>query len=121
MIRIYLFLNFFFSFKNSSGIHLLTPSAEIDNNTFSIYKISFHWYAFIGTIIVWMFGIPMSYIFGKNTVETMDPSLISPVAKFLLPKKMRLADIQQSMHKNNKRQAEDATQNEIEQLTARIQ
>lgn len=47
--------------------------------------MSFHWYPFIGTIIVWIIGIPLSYIYGSNPVNSVNPNLISPIARFLLP------------------------------------
>lgn len=45
------------------------------------------WNAAIGTVIVWVVGVPLSYIFGhKNIRRSLDPNLVSPIVRFLLPK-----------------------------------
>lgn len=58
-------------------------------NSFSIYKIAFPWYSFIGGLLVFVFGIPLSHFIGPpDSIETLNPSLISPVAQFLIPKRL---------------------------------
>ncbi len=56
---------------------------------FSIYRISFPWYPFIGALIVWIVGIPLSHIIGSSDdMEKLNPDLIAPQAKFLIPKRL---------------------------------
>lgn len=48
------------------------------------------WFAFIGAVTVWLVGLPISCFFGpQNWRETLDPNLISPWTKFLLPNDMK--------------------------------
>lgn len=56
---------------------------------FSIYRISFPWYPFIGALIVWIVGIPLSHIIGSpDDLDKLNPDLIAPQAKFLIPKRL---------------------------------
>lgn len=62
-----------------------------NGDAFSMFKVSFNWFSFIGTIVVWIVGVPISYFFGPAAHESLDPNLISPVAWRLLPKRLRQA------------------------------
>lgn len=56
---------------------------------FSFYRISFQWYPFIGAFIVWVVGIPLSHIIGSSEdLNKLNPDLIAPQAKFLIPKRL---------------------------------
>lgn len=60
------------------------------DNSFSIYKIAFPWYSFIGGLLVFVVGIPLSHIIGpQDSIETLNSSLISPVAQCLIPKRLQ--------------------------------
>lgn len=72
-------------YRNSKIIENISDK----NDSFSILKVSFAWYTFIGTMTVWIVGVPISYIFGANTEKSLDPNLISPVAWCLLPKRLK--------------------------------
>ncbi|XP_058447704.1 sodium-coupled monocarboxylate transporter 2 [Malaya genurostris] len=52
---------------------------------FSIYTISFVWYSTVGTILVFLIGIPVSYMTGSQDLSKLQSKLISPVAHWLLP------------------------------------
>ena len=83
----------YISFCNSS-----TTAATIAHNTskprvttafnsnrdFSIYEISFYWYKLIGVLLVWIFAIPLSYIWKRDDNEKQNPKMYcSLVRKFL--------------------------------------
>lgn len=56
---------------------------------FSIYRISFPWYPFIGALIVWIVGIPLSHIVGTpDDLNNLNPDLIASQAKFLIPQRL---------------------------------
>lgn len=92
-----------------------------DDDSFSMFKISFMWFAFIGAITVWLVGLPVSYFFGpKDVRNTLDPNLISPWAQCLLPKGMKHVAMQEKQRKddecNNCTAVDDA---EVEKLTGK--
>lgn len=55
------------------------------DHSFSIYKIAFPWYGVLGTIIVFIVGIPVSYFTGGQDFKQLGRRLFSPVVHFLLP------------------------------------
>lgn len=72
-------------FRNS------TITDNIIDDTFALHKISFAWYPVIGAMIVWIVGIPVSYITGGQCLKKLEKRLISPISHFLLPRDMRLS------------------------------
>ncbi|XP_055542485.1 sodium-coupled monocarboxylate transporter 2-like [Wyeomyia smithii] len=57
------------------------------NPEFSIYKISFVWYSTIGTLLVFLVGIPISYLTGSQDLRQMNVKLLAPIAQRLLPRR----------------------------------
>uniref|UniRef100_A0A1I8MQH9 Sodium:solute symporter family protein n=1 Tax=Musca domestica TaxID=7370 RepID=A0A1I8MQH9_MUSDO len=58
----------------------LVTTAFGSNRPFSIYEISFYWYQVIGTLLVWLTAIPLSYVWSKpQEDEKLDPKLFSPI------------------------------------------
>ncbi|XP_055850584.1 sodium-coupled monocarboxylate transporter 1-like [Episyrphus balteatus] len=50
-----------------------------DDEGFSIFQISFQWYTVLGIFVVWLVGIPLSYIIPDN--KKLDHNLLSPVIR----------------------------------------
>ncbi|XP_055541955.1 sodium-coupled monocarboxylate transporter 2-like [Wyeomyia smithii] len=74
------------------GFNVTQTSAQqvfqTTDSGFSIYKISFVWYSTVGTLLVFLVGIPVSYLTGSKHLNQMCPKLISPVAHWMLPNEM---------------------------------
>ncbi|XP_017758967.1 PREDICTED: sodium-coupled monocarboxylate transporter 1-like [Eufriesea mexicana] len=49
-----------------------------DNETFSIYKISYLWYSAIGCILTMLIGVVVSFFTGFQNPADLDPDLLSP-------------------------------------------
>ncbi|EDW84258.1 uncharacterized protein Dwil_GK14045 [Drosophila willistoni] len=66
-----------------------TPNKQVtnafdSNRDFSVYDISFYWYKMIGALLVFVWAIPMSYVWKTDENEKQNPTLFSPfVRKFL--------------------------------------
>ncbi|XP_075146358.1 sodium-coupled monocarboxylate transporter 2-like [Haematobia irritans] len=56
----------------------LVTTAVGSNRPFSIFEISFYWYKIIGSIIIWVTAIPLSYIWKPKEDDKYDPKLYSP-------------------------------------------
>lgn len=69
-------------------IPISQPSSPIQPNdeTFSIYKIAFPWFSFIGALIVFIVAIPVSYMTGGEDLKRLGTRLIAPVCHWMLPK-----------------------------------
>uniref|UniRef100_A0A182W0T7 Sodium/solute symporter n=1 Tax=Anopheles minimus TaxID=112268 RepID=A0A182W0T7_9DIPT len=65
---------------------LMAPQEEAE---FSIYNTSFVWYSTIGTFMVFLVGIPVSYFTGSQDMRNFRPKLISPLVHWLLPEEVR--------------------------------
>ncbi|KAG4075104.1 hypothetical protein HA402_013499 [Bradysia odoriphaga] len=87
-------------FKNQSTLdigdeHTSEATTVLENSLpknedkpFSIYRISFPWYPFIGAFIVWIVGIPLSHVIGSvDDLDKLNPDLIAPLARLLIPKR----------------------------------
>ncbi|KAM7362744.1 uncharacterized protein ACRADG_013305 [Cochliomyia hominivorax] len=62
----------------------LVTTAFSSNRDFSIYEISFYWYKLLGTFLVFISAIPLSYIWKRDKEDYQNPKLYSPfVKKFL--------------------------------------
>lgn len=59
------------------------------DHTFSVYKISFPWFTVIGTLVVFIIGIPVSHFTGGQDFKQLGKRLFSPVVHFLLPEDVR--------------------------------
>lgn len=70
-------------------------TAVTDNSSggFSIYKMSFVWYSTVGTFLVFLVGIPVSYLTGSQDLSKMHAKLISPVVHRWLPKEITKSDL----------------------------
>lgn len=77
-------------FQSSASQLLVTHDLLYEEEVaFSVYRISFPWYPFIGALIVWIIGIPLSHILGTpDDLNKLNPDLIAPQAKFLIPKRL---------------------------------
>ncbi|KAH8355920.1 hypothetical protein KR200_002233, partial [Drosophila serrata] len=68
--------------KPPSGAPVTT--AFDSNRDFSLYDISFYWYKVLGTALIFLWAIPMSYVWRPDKNEKQNPKLYSPfVRKFL--------------------------------------
>ncbi|XP_052867418.1 sodium-coupled monocarboxylate transporter 2-like [Anopheles cruzii] len=67
-------------------------SSPQDSGEFSIYNISFVWYSTVGTLIVFLVGIPVSYLTGSQDMRNFKPKLIAPLAQWMLPAEVRQSD-----------------------------
>ncbi|XP_037039646.1 sodium-coupled monocarboxylate transporter 1-like isoform X2 [Bradysia coprophila] len=88
-------------FKNQSTVdiadeHTSEAATVLENllpknedKPFSIYRISFPWYPFIGAFIVWIVGIPLSHVIGSaDDLDQLNPDLIAPLSRLLIPKRL---------------------------------
>lgn len=66
----------------------MTPAPEI--HPFDITKISFHWYATTGSILVWLIGLPLSFWMKPKKTEKVDPNLFAPFIQQFVPKEMEM-------------------------------
>lgn len=71
----------------------LNLNATVDH-PFSIYRMAFMWYPIAGTIIFALIAIPVSHLTGAQDIEKLDLNLLSPVAKCLVPKRLRHIEMQ---------------------------
>ncbi|XP_055379150.1 uncharacterized protein LOC129610562 [Condylostylus longicornis] len=60
----------------------LNPEGDV----FSIFKVSFYWYNCMGSVLVWLFSVPLSHLIPNNESKKLDRSLLSPVIKRFIPK-----------------------------------
>uniref|UniRef100_A0A1A9WF67 Sodium-dependent multivitamin transporter n=1 Tax=Glossina brevipalpis TaxID=37001 RepID=A0A1A9WF67_9MUSC len=60
----------------TSSFSMDSPPAK---DSFSILNISFNWYMVLGAFIVFIVGIPLSYILPPGKDAKYDPNLLSPV------------------------------------------
>jgi len=68
--------------KPPSGAPVTT--AFHSDRDFSLYDISFYWYKVLGSALVFLCAIPLSYIWRPDENEKQNPKLYSPfVRKFL--------------------------------------
>ncbi|CAH1117769.1 unnamed protein product [Phaedon cochleariae] len=56
-----------------------------ESDIFPLFRLSFMWITPIGVISVLLVGMIVSLLTGKTDMRSMDPELISPVAKWMLP------------------------------------
>lgn len=56
--------------------------------------MSFLWYPFAGAFICISIGIIVSHLTGSQNLEKLDINLISPVAQFLIPRRLRHTEMQ---------------------------
>ncbi|XP_068152295.1 LOW QUALITY PROTEIN: sodium-coupled monocarboxylate transporter 2 [Drosophila tropicalis] len=54
------------------------------NREFSIYDISFYWYKVIGAALVFLWAVPMSYVWKLDKDEKQNPKLFSPIVRKFL-------------------------------------
>uniref|UniRef100_T1GDF5 Uncharacterized protein n=1 Tax=Megaselia scalaris TaxID=36166 RepID=T1GDF5_MEGSC len=53
---------------------------------FDIWKMSFVWYSVVGSLLVWIIGIPLSYLMAPNKDEISNINLYAPIVKRILMK-----------------------------------
>jgi len=84
-------ISFFFSNKTDfTPVTSKPPSGDPvttafhSDRDFSLYDISFYWYKVLGTALIFLWAVPMSYIWRPDKNEKQNPKLYSPfVRKFL--------------------------------------
>ncbi|XP_034484338.1 sodium-coupled monocarboxylate transporter 2-like [Drosophila innubila] len=54
------------------------------NREFSIYDISFYWYKILGAILIFLWAVPMSFVWRRDTNEKQNPKLFSPFVRRML-------------------------------------
>lgn len=67
---------------------LFSFSDDRNDEPFIIFKTSFYYYALIGSLLVFIIGVPVSWMTNKND-PPVDPDLISPVSHWLLKKEKK--------------------------------
>ncbi|XP_055907645.1 sodium-coupled monocarboxylate transporter 2-like isoform X2 [Eupeodes corollae] len=55
-----------------------------DGQSFSIFRISFYWYAVLGSGFIWFTSILLSFILPSSSDEKLDPKLVSPIVRSLV-------------------------------------
>ncbi|KAM7362745.1 uncharacterized protein ACRADG_013306 [Cochliomyia hominivorax] len=76
---------------NSSSIFTTTEKPLVtgafeSNRDFSLYEISFYWFKLMGAAIIFISGIPLSYIWKSDKEDKMNYKLYSPFIKRFLKK-----------------------------------
>lgn len=61
---------------------------------FSLYRMSFIWYSFVGGVIFWVVAIVVSHLTGAQDLSKLDINLLSPVIQRLMPKRYRHTELQ---------------------------
>ncbi|XP_062554542.1 sodium-coupled monocarboxylate transporter 2-like [Armigeres subalbatus] len=74
-----------YGFNVTQSILVQTSSTMTSDSGFSIYKMSFVWYSTVGTFLVFLIGIPVSYFTGSQDLSRMHAKLISPLVHRWLP------------------------------------
>ncbi|XP_053695458.1 sodium-coupled monocarboxylate transporter 1 [Sabethes cyaneus] len=69
------------------------PTLPETSQEFSIYKISFVWYSTVGTLLVFLVGMPVSYLTGSQDLNQICAKLIAPVAQWMLPHEMTASEL----------------------------
>lgn len=64
----------------------LPPSATPE--PFDILKLSFQWYIVLGSSLIWVIGVPLSFLMKPDTKEKVDPKLFPSIIQKFLPKEM---------------------------------
>lgn len=75
--------------KNLTSIFISNSSqivSEVLEKPFSIFRVSFVWYTLIGSSIVFIIGVIVSWTTGHQEIRQLEPKLLSPVVHYLLPK-----------------------------------
>lgn len=81
-----------FALTNSSVINP-TQNIPIDDSDISvIYRVSYMWYTCLGCLITIVVALSASLVFGWQSTETVDHSLISPVIRRCYKDKARPAN-----------------------------
>lgn len=70
-----------------------TAVTDDSSGGFSIYNMSFVWYSTVGTFLVFLVGIPVSYLTGSQDLSKMHAKLISPVVHRWLPKEITKSEL----------------------------
>jgi len=107
--------------KLSSTIESMVKNELLSEEelSFSLYRISFPWYPFIGAFIVWIVGVPLSHLLGTSEdLNNLNPDLIAPQAKFLIPQRLLhvelpLSNAQFDSDYNNEKENKDAKEVKI--------
>lgn len=60
-----------------------------ESNIFPLFRITYLWITPIGVCVVLLIGITTSFLTGKTDLSTLDPDLISPACKWLLPEESK--------------------------------
>jgi solute carrier family 5 (sodium-coupled monocarboxylate transporter), member 8/12 len=63
----------------------VTSATPMPHDGFSVGKIAFMWYPFIGFVITWVVGVLVSHLTGSVQLKDIQVSLIAPPAQWLLP------------------------------------
>lgn len=70
-----------FEMTNSSVINPTQMIPIDDSDINPVYRVSYMWYTCIGCLITILVAFLASIVFGRNSTETVDHSLISPVIR----------------------------------------
>ncbi|XP_017844652.1 sodium-coupled monocarboxylate transporter 2 [Drosophila busckii] len=58
-----------------------TAATTLDETTFNILDLSFNWYSVLGFILMWLVGVPLSYLLKPAPDANFDAKLLSPIIK----------------------------------------
>lgn len=84
-------------------------TTDADDDVFPLFKVSFHFYTVVGTLVVIVVGLVASFLTGAQDPASIDPDLISPTLhRWVLPPKEKRIPIK-STHRGGRRPSEGVT------------
>lgn len=84
------------------------------NREFSIYDISFYWYKVLGVLLIFIWAVPMSYVWPLDKNEKQNPKLYSPFVRKMLKVPDPVVELEELPLKGSSTQAEKAKEVEGE-------
>ncbi|XP_062126676.1 sodium-coupled monocarboxylate transporter 1-like [Drosophila sulfurigaster albostrigata] len=85
------------------------------NRDFSVYDISFYWYKVIGAILIFVWAIPMSYVWPRDKNEKQNPKLYSPFVRRMLNASEPVLELEELPLKENEKETNGVPQEKQQQ------
>ncbi|XP_060645921.1 sodium-coupled monocarboxylate transporter 1-like [Drosophila nasuta] len=85
------------------------------NRDFSVYDISFYWYKVIGAILIFVWAIPMSYVWPRDKNEKQNPKLYSPFVRRMLSATEPVLELEELPLKENEKETNGVAQEKQQQ------
>lgn len=61
----------------------------IEDEGFSLFKMSFLWYGVFGTLLFWAVAIPVSHLTGAQDLDKLNLQLLTPAVKHLVMRRRK--------------------------------